>query len=140
MESGRILNRELFLHLLDLEVKRAMRYQNFFCLLCLKVSPLANYQNGRSLQHFFETLTHRLRRELRESDVLGSLGNHQVAALLPYADVSAGCSARARFERNLEEFHFKIGGFQLTITQVCFPNDATETADLVRKMTADAAA
>ncbi len=139
MELGRILNRELFLHLLDLEVKRAMRYQNFFCLLCLKVSPVANHQNGRSLQQFFEALTHWVRRGLRESDILGSLGNYQVAALLPYADVSAGCSARSRFERNLEEFNFK-GGFQLSITQVCFPNDATETADLVRKMTIGAAA
>jgi hypothetical protein len=140
MEMGRILDRDLFLYLLDLEVKRARRYQNFFCILSLKVSRAPGSRNGKSLQHCFETLTHWLERELRESDILGSLGNQELAALLPYADISAGGNARSRFEGNLKDFNFKNDGFQLTINQVCFPSDGTDTADLVRKITGAAAA
>ncbi len=140
MQTGRILDRDLFLYLVDLEVKRARRYQNFFCLLSLKISRAPGPENGKSLQHCFKTVAHWLERELRETDVLGFLGSYEVAALLPYADLSAGCNARSRFETGLKDFNFKNEGFELTIKQVCFPKDGTDTADLVRKTTAGAAA
>ncbi len=135
MEIGRILNRELFLYLLDLEVKRARRYQNFFCILSLKLSRLPDSGNEKNLQNCFQTLSHWLSEELRESDILGTLGDDQLAALLPYADLSSGAHARARFEGSLKYFNFKNDGFQLTIDQVCFPKDGTDTADLIRKIT-----
>lgn len=37
MEVGQVLNREAFVYFLDLEVKRARRYQNFFCLITLSI-------------------------------------------------------------------------------------------------------
>ena len=135
MEIGRILNRELFLYLLDLEVKRARRYQNFFCILSLKLSRLSDSGNEKKLQNCFQTLSHWLSEELRESDILGSLGDHQLAALLPYADLSSGSHARERYEGSLKYFNFKNDGFELTIHQVCFPKDGTDTADLIRKIT-----
>ncbi len=140
MEMGRILNRELFLYLLDLEVKRARRYQNFFCLLSLKITRPQGVPNGKSLQHCFQTVSHWIEEELRESDILGCLGNHELAALLPYADLSAGCNARSRFEGSLPYFNFKNEGFRLTINQACFPKDGTDTADLLRRITAGGAA
>ena len=135
MEIGRILNRELFLYLLDLEVKRARRYQNFFCVLSLKLSRLPGSANHTNLQNCFQTLSHWLSEELRESDILGSLGENQLAALLPYADLSSGTHARDRFDGGLKYFNFKNDGFQLSIDQVCFPKDGTDTADLIRKIT-----
>ncbi len=140
MRTGRILDRDLFLYLVDLEVKRARRYQNFFCLLSLKVSRAPGSEIGKSLQHCFKTVAYWLEQELRETDILGSLGGHEVAVLLPYADLSAGCSARSRFEGSLKDFNFQKEGFELTIKQVCFPKDGTDTAELVRKMAAGAAA
>ncbi len=140
MQTGRILDRDLFLYLVDLEVKRARRYQNFFCLLSLKVSRAPGSQSGQSLQHCYKTVAHWLEQELRETDILGSLGSHEVAALLPYADRGAGCSARARFEGSLKDFNFQKEGFELTINQVCFPKDGTDASELFRKMTAGASA
>ena len=84
---GRILNRDLFLFLLDLEVKRARRYQNFLCLLLLKIKQFSKEDNGGGLQACYQTLSNLLMEEIRESDIIGSLELDKLVVLLPYADV-----------------------------------------------------
>jgi hypothetical protein len=46
-ELSRILNQEIFLYLLDLEVKRARRYQDFFCILVLNLNRIPSHDNGK---------------------------------------------------------------------------------------------
>ncbi len=48
-EFGRILKRDLFLFLLDLEVKRARRYQNFLSILIMKIVGSSYSNNGEGL-------------------------------------------------------------------------------------------
>jgi hypothetical protein len=134
MGLNRILTREIFLYLLDLEVKRARRYQNFFNLLLLKLVPLSNKDNGRGLHNCYNQLTLLLREEFRESDILGSLGENRLVALLPYADVSAGGKARSHFEASLEFYDFQKEGYEVRIDQICFPMDGTDTRDLIMKV------
>ena len=129
-----IFNRGIFLYLLDLEVKRARRYQNFFSVLILKIVPLSRKDNGRGLPSCVNQLSHLLREEFRESDILGSLGENKLAALLPYADVSAGGQARSRFEASLEYYDFKKEGYDVRISQICFPEDGTDTRSLIKKV------
>jgi hypothetical protein len=93
MGLSRILKHEIFLYLLDLEVKRARRYQNFFSVLILKLVQLSNKDNSRGLHNCYNQLSHLLREEFRESDILASLGENKLVALLPYADMSAGRQA-----------------------------------------------
>jgi GGDEF domain-containing protein len=134
MERRRITNRAMFLYMLELEVKRAQRYQNFFCILKLKLSQIPDYENGKGLQTCYQTLRHLLIEELRESDILGSLGDDQLAILIPYADVSAGGSARSRLEGSLKYFEFKNEGYEVMIDQISFPMDGTDMPDLVGKL------
>jgi GGDEF domain-containing protein len=134
VELSRILNREIFLYLLDLEVKRARRYQNFFSVLILKLVQLSSKDNGRGLHNCYNQLSHLLREEFRESDILGSLGENKLVALLPYADVSAGGQARSHFEASLEYYDFKKEGYEVKIDQLCFPMDGTDTRDLIKKV------
>ena len=131
---GRILNREIFLYLLDLEVKRARRYQNFFSLLILNLVQLSNKDNGKGLHNCYNQLSHLLREEFRESDILASLGENKLVALLPYADVSAGGKARSHFEASLEYYDFKKEGYEVRIDQICFPMDGTDTRSLIKKV------
>ena len=70
---GRILNRGLFLFLLDLEVKRARRYQNFLCLVFFKIKQFSKEDNGGGLKACYQTLSDLLMEEIRESDIIGSL-------------------------------------------------------------------
>ncbi len=134
LESKRILNKDIFLYLLDLEVKRARRYQNFYCILLLKVTPIANCEEGNGVQACFQILTNLLMEGVRESDILGSLGKYRLVILLPYADVSAGGVAKSRLEGALKYYDFESKGCKILINQICFPNNGTDVRDLIRKV------
>ena len=129
---GRILNREIFLYLLDLEVKRARRYKNFFCILLLKITPLSEDNNG-GLKSGYQKLTHLLEEEIRESDILGWLKEDRLAALLPYMDRSNGSCVKSRFESNLKYCNFADDGYEVVVDQICFPQDGTGSKDLMEK-------
>ena len=129
------LNRELFLYILDLELKRARRYQKFFSVLKLKLSPLYGQQNGERLQECYQSLTRCLRGELRAIDVLGSLGDDQLAALLLYTDPSGTVRVKSRLEDRFKYIDFKKYGYEVRFDQICFPKEGTGTKDLVRKVT-----
>jgi len=134
MATGRILSRELFLYVLDLEVERARRYQNCFGVLWLKLSQIPGQEKRKGLQECYQSLGNWLRGELRESDILGSLGDDYLAVLLPYADVAGSGYVRSRLEGGLKYFDFKNAGYLVTIDQVSYPKDATVTKDLVPKV------
>jgi PleD family two-component response regulator len=132
-DLGRVLNRDLFLFLLDLEVKRARRYQNFISLMLLKIKPCVKNDNGWDFPTCYEILSDLLSVEIRESDILGSLDGNKLIVLLPYADVKAGNHAKSRFEETLSYYNFKNKGFEVVVDQICFPVDGTNTMDLIRK-------
>ena len=130
---GRILNRDLFFFLLDLEVKRARRYQNFLCLMLLKIKQFAQEGDGGGLETCFQTLSDLLIEEIRESDLIGSMDLDKLVILLPYADVKAGDHVKYRFEDALKFYDFKSKGYEIMINQVCFPIHGTGTMDLIKK-------
>ncbi len=107
----RVLTREVFLHFLDLEVKRSRRYQNFFSILVLKLDELPNHDNGTGLQACCRRLTRLLAEEMRDSDILGALGEKRLAVILPYADLMAGGNTRSRFESSLQFYDFSRDGY-----------------------------
>jgi GGDEF domain-containing protein len=130
---GRILNRDLFLFLLDLEVKRARRYQNFLCLMLLKIKQFSQEGDGKGLQEYNRTLSNLLTGEIRESDVIGSFELDRLGVLLPYADAKAGACVKSRFEDNLRYYEFESKGFEIVIDQVCFPINGSDTMELIKR-------
>ena len=132
--AGRILGRDTFLNLLDLEVKRSRRYQNFFCVLVMRLNRLSEHDNGTHQRSCYEKLRHLLEEEFRESDILGSLGERCVAAILPYGDSVAGEVTRSRFEGSLKYCDFQQEGYEVMVERVCFPVDGTDTTEIVKKV------
>lgn len=130
---GRILNRSVFLSILEIEVKRARRYQNFLCLIIFTILPFSGERNRESLEACRRALGDLLSVEMRESDIIGSLEFDKVVVLLPYADVKAGAHVKSRFEEALKYYDFKDKGFDIMVDQSCFPVDGTDTSDLIRK-------
>jgi GGDEF domain-containing protein len=129
----RVLDKSVFLFLIDLEVKRARRYQNFLCILTLKLNALSKDESG-DLQTCYQMLTNLLTEEIRESDIIGQLSRDMVGVLLPYADVSAGNDAISRFEHSLKYWDFKHKGYEVMIGQVSFPAHETNTESLVKRV------
>jgi len=132
-EYGRIFKRDLFLLLLDLEVKRARRYQNFLSLLILKLVQIHHGNNGDGLRASHKILANLLAEDMRETDIIGSLGEDKLVVLLPYADLSAGNIVRFRFETLLKYYDLKNNGFEAVVRQICFPANGTNTIDLLKK-------
>jgi PleD family two-component response regulator len=132
-ETSRILNKDQFLYFLDLEVKRARRYQNFLSILFLKFIQCSNDEQGKDLQSCHQALNNLLMGEMRETDILGSLGENKLVVLLPYADVSAGDLAKSRFVDTLKYYDFRSKGYEVEIDQICFPINGTDTIDLIKK-------
>lgn len=130
---NRILDKDHFFYFLDLEVKRARRYQNFLSLMLLKLIRSSTGDNGGGLQVCYQVLSDLLTVEMRESDILGSLGENQLIVLLPYADELAGRSARSRFESTLKYYDLKTKGYEVKINQVYFPMNGTDTVDLIKR-------
>jgi len=135
MESviGRTLPPDIFYYLLDLEVKRSRRYQNFFCLLNIKLYNISGQGNAPRLKGFYQKVSALIAEELRESDILCSLGDDQLVVLLPYTDSSGSGSLRSRFEETLNNYDLKSEGFVVKIDQISFPKDGTDTGELTRK-------
>ncbi len=132
---GRILDRDLFFFLLDHEVKRARRYQNFLCLVLFKIKQAPQEDHGRGLNACYRTLSDLLIEEVRESDIIGSVALDKLIILLPYADLKAGARVKSRFEDVLKYYDFKSKGIEIMIEQVCFPVHGADMMDLFRKAT-----
>jgi GGDEF domain-containing protein len=132
--GGKILSRDHFFNLLDLEVKRARRYQNFFSVLVIKLKKLSSHDNGVNLGSCYQKLAHLLKEEIRESDVVGIVNDNSLAALLPYGDSVCGENAKSRFDRNLKYFDFPKEGYEINVDQICFPTDSTNTPDLLKRL------
>lgn len=130
----RILDQHLFFFLLDQEVKRARRYQNFICLLHLKVHKVAEGGLAEDLRTCHETLGDLLSVEMRDSDLLTPLGEDRWLVLLPYADLQTGKKAKARFEETLRYFDFKKRGFDIAIDSWVFPSHWTDKEDLFHQL------
>ena len=138
--TKRILSKDLFLYLLDLEVKRGRRYQNFLSILILDLVTLPQGDGGANLETTYQMLTALLKEEMRETDIFGALGENRLIVLLPYADLLAGDQAKSRFETVLEHYDFKSRGYKVKVHQVSFPTNGTDTADLMKKLVVPAAA
>ncbi len=130
---GRILNRDLFHFVLDIEVKRSRRYQNFLCLMLFKIKPFSQEGDRAGMQVCYQKLGDLLMEETRESDIIGSLESDRFIVLLPYAEMKAGAYVKSRFEDALKYYDFKSKGIEIMIDQVCFPINGSDTTDLIKR-------
>lgn len=130
---GRILNRDLFHFVLDIEVKRSRRYQNFLCLMLFKIRQLSMEGDREGMQACYRKLGDLLMEETRESDLIGSLGLDRLVVLLPYADMKTGAHVKSRFEDTLKYYDFKSKGLEIMIEQICFPVNGSDTTDLLQR-------
>lgn len=128
---GNVLNGQSFLFLLDLEIKRAQRYQNFLSLLSLTFGHL-DPSVGEDASISLQTLANLVKGGLRETDIVGQTAGNRLLVMLPYADVAGAHTVRERLEKILYEYGFGREGFAVVINEVCFPTHATSFNDLLQ--------
>jgi len=131
---GRVLDQELFLFLLDLEVKRARRYQNFLSLMSLKIESISKEGEGGGVPTCYQTLRDLLVEEVRECDIIGSLEKDRLAVLFPYADAKAGNHVKSRVEDILKYSNLGGEGVEIIVDQISFPNNGADTMELISRV------
>jgi GGDEF domain-containing protein len=134
MFSGNhIFMREDFLRLLDLEIRRARRYQNLFGLLKFELQNRAFHGmvgNGKSLKFVLKLLSD----ELRETDVLGQTNENEVMVILPYCDPLGSETVHRRLSDILNELHLSDRGVQVQSRCACFPKEGTDMEEMLTKL------
>ncbi len=128
---GNVLNGESFLFLLNLETKRARRYQNCLSLLSLTFSHL-NPSLWENPSISLKTLACLLKTEVRNTDIVGQGGGNRLLFMLPYADMAAANKVRERSQKILHFYGFGRSGFPIEIDEVCFPTHTKNVNDLLR--------
>ena len=127
-----MLDKDQFIYFLDHEVKRAHRYQNFFCLLTLKFQVLSDdFKDG--LKVHYQRIRDLIVEEARESDLIGLLDENRIAIFLPYASSVEGDQAKSRLEDILKYHDSENKGYKVMIQNICFPIDGTYTAGILEK-------
>ena len=126
-----VFNRQSFLFFLNLEIKKARRYQNYLSVLSLNFGHL-NPSPEKSPSISLKTLAKLLKDDLRDTDVVGQGEANRLLVMLSYANVAGAHRVRERLEQTLIDYRFRENGLTIEIGQVCFPTHATNVEDLLR--------
>jgi len=126
---GNVFNRQSFLFMLNLEIKRSQRYQAYLSLLSLTFGHLDPLE---SPSISLKTLSNLLKDELRDTDIIGQGAGNRLLVMLPYTDMAEADRVRERLEKAFYDYGFGREGFTIEISEVCFPTHATNIDDLLR--------
>ena len=130
---GRAFRKDFFLHLFDIEVKRARRYQHSLYVLLFSINPVSEeFMNSSQTQ--YERLSTVVSLEMRETDLFGALDENQLVMVLPYADETSGNQAKSRIEKTIKYCDFETRGYQVTINKFSFPVNGTSTQDIFKNI------
>lgn len=127
--------REDFYRFLDLEIKRARRYQNFFTVIRFEMLAQSKPWTKRQEKHF-KSLVNLLREEIRDADVIGQTWKNEVMIILPHCDQSGADVVQTRLSGVVKDFHFGNNDFKVNLGLVCFPVEGTDMPAILEKLSA----
>ncbi len=132
---------EVFQHLLLQEIKRPLRYSEFFALLLVSVDP----PGGETLrgdadggEKLLALMFDNVRQELRDTDFIGRYGNHLGVVLLHSSAEDTRVAAervRERIGRFMFPSELTAGRPRMTVSMggACFPTDGRDLSSLLQR-------
>ena len=133
------LSKEVFSSLLELEIKRSLRYKNFVSLLLIETNPgIRNGNNAFSLPPL-EKIIFLLRHEIRETDLIGAAMENLITLVLLYSDKVSAHKVAVRLHSCMRSyFASEINNSKafLSLGGACFPTHATDSAGLLNTASA----
>jgi hypothetical protein len=128
----RIVAREVFLHFLDLEIKRARRYQNFFSVMRFELCNEG--EETRSQPKSSRSLGKLLEGEVRETDVVGQMKKNEFMILLPYCDSLGADVVNKRLKSLIRDFHLGERGLRIKSALISFPVQANDMNEILIRL------
>jgi len=134
MFSGdHVFMRDDFFRLLDLEIKRARRYQNLFGVLKFELDDRRS-KGTRSQGRNLKSVLKLLREEVRETDVVGQTKKNEIMILLPYCDSPGSEIVYARLSSLIRDFHFGDDELKIHSGFACFPTEGIDMTEILNKL------
>ena len=129
-------DRDFFLHLLELELKRSLRYQSFTSVLLIEIPANRRLDLTRTAT-FLEKVVASLSSQIRETDIIGTTKESTITVILLNCDKCSTNEVANRVSSwTLQYFgsdnNGSISRSRLGVGTACFPTQATDSEHLLR--------
>lgn len=116
-----LLNRQALLETLEIEIKRARRYQNALAIVQVKLDGLRLVNSNHGLQTgdgLIKLAASLLRGNVRDVDLVGRAGGTSFCVVLPEQELPGALTVAHRLARILSEGRFPVDGAELPVNAV----------------------
>ena len=126
-------DRDFFLHLLELELKRSLRYQSFTSVLLIEIP--ANRKLHLSKAAFLEKVVNSLSSQIRVTDIIGTTRENMITVILLNCDKRSTSEVANRVSCWTSQYfgtdNDGISGSTVAVGAACFPTHATDSEHLL---------
>ena len=131
-EEGRLLTPHAFEFVLDGELKRAVRSQNFLTLVTIETSREWDGITVAADEGTLHRVANLLGHEVRDTDLLGMSDNGMLALVLLDSDYKNSTKVIDRLVQRIDSYEFPAP-LRISLGAACYPTDAVDAATLKRQ-------
>src|SRR6478752_2134009 len=131
-EGSRLLTPGAFEFVLDSELKRAVRSQNFLTLVVLEASREWEGMMVTADDGTLQEVAQIIGREVRDTDVLGHTGKGTLALVLLDTDFEHSSRVIDRVVSRIENYEFQTA-LRIAVGAACYPTHAVDAESLKRQ-------
>jgi GGDEF domain-containing protein len=128
-DDSRVLTPEAFNFVLNNELKRAMRSQNFLTLLVIEASE--STPEGGGHQQLAREIARVVSREVRETDLLSQTPEGRLSVVLLDADLPNSMRVLERLMARFEHYEF-TSAESISVGAACCPTHGADAESLIR--------
>lgn len=127
-------DRDFFLHILEMELKRSLRYQSFTSVLLIEI-PTTRKLDLSGTATFLERVVASLSSQIRDTDIIGTTNEGTITVILHNCDKRSTSEVVNRV--NCWMLHYfgsdsNGSSSRLGVGAACFPTHATDSEHLLR--------
>ena len=131
-DGSRVLTPHAFEFVLDGELKRAVRSQNFLTLVVLETRREWNGTEAAADSGLVEKVAQVVGREVRDTDVLGRTVVGSLALVLLDADIESAAKVIDRLGSRIDSYAFP-SLLHISVGAACYPTHAIDVESLKRQ-------
>ena len=131
-EGSKLLTPNAFEFVLDSELKRAVRSQNFLTLVTVEASREWEGMMVTADDGTLQEVAQIIGREVRDTDVLGHTGKGTLALVLLDTDFEHSSRVIDRVVSRIENYEFQ-NALRIAVGAACYPTHAVDAESLKRQ-------
>lgn len=131
-ERSRVLTAPAFEFVLDGELKRAVRSQNYLTLVVLEARREWEGVMMTADDGTVEAVAQLVGREVRDTDLLGQTDDGMLSLVLLDSDFDSSCRVIDRLVKRIDKYEFPTS-LRISVGAACYPTHAVDADSLKRQ-------